>query len=194
MLPCYGHCALSACEIHLNFTNAGPVLPWVRGVGKVGCVCNCLKGVWVGVGLCSQGCGCIGKAPRAQKAHHKQHRLQQPSESPDQTQHGKGRTGGYPGPRKRSCKLTECYTGGGSGKGPRTTPTPRKPSSRHPITVLGWASENAVQGPQGLEDRMPGVAGITVRNGKMPSTPPHDDGSGWCLHSSSGSCTKSDCR
>ena len=52
-------------------------------------------------------------APRTRKRHQQEHRPQQPTESRDPTQHGKGRTGDCPGPHKETTTRRNVTRGGG---------------------------------------------------------------------------------
>ena len=51
-------------------------------------------------------------APRTRQRHQQEHRPQRPTESSDQTQHAKGRTGDCPGPRKETTTRRNVIQGG----------------------------------------------------------------------------------
>ena len=52
-------------------------------------------------------------APRTRKRHQQEHRPQRPTKRSNPTQHAKGRTGGYPGPRKETTTRWDVTQGGG---------------------------------------------------------------------------------
>ena len=54
-------------------------------------------------------------ALRTRKRHQQEHRPQRPTERSDPTQHAKGRTGDYPGPRKETTTRRNVTQGGGGG-------------------------------------------------------------------------------
>ena len=59
------------------------------------------------------------RAPRTRKQHQQEHKPQRPTERTGPTQHAKGRTGHYPGPRKETATRRNVAQGG------RTTPIAR---------------------------------------------------------------------
>ena len=65
-------------------------------------------------------------ASRTRKRHQQEHRPQQPTESNDPTQHAKGRTGDFPGPRKGATTRRNVTQGGGGAwrAAPRTSGVP----------------------------------------------------------------------